>query len=361
MTDIRNNTRWFCVLISALLAWLVGYQSAVAENADGLRVNDYFISHISNEPFYAQQKLDPRVILHVREVVLPGRERTVAEDGKVLLLIHGYSVPGYVAFDTDHGNCSLMRHFARVGWDTFAVDLEGFGLSTRPPIMDNPAAFPDSKAPMHADVTLRGVERVVDFITALRGVEQVHLLGWSQGSSLEAPLYAIRHPDKVASLVLFGVEYSNPMSTDERQKSAADDEAQKVRLSVPTLERWAGLGTKEEQVEPGCFEAHRQALLASDPKSGELGGAVRVPAGRTVDETLAEPDFDAAKISVPTLVIRGDADTSAKREENQKLMTALGSAAKQYVEIPNGGHFLHFENVNMEFYEALQNFLEAKD
>ncbi len=83
--------------------------------------------------------------------------------------------------------------------------------------------------------------------------------------------------------------------------------------------------------------------------------------GEAIDEDLAEPDFDAAKISVPTLVIRGDADTSAKREENQKLMAALGSTVKEYVEIPNGGHFLHFENVNMEFYEALQNFLEAED
>ena len=80
----------------------------------------------------------------MREVVLPGRERTVAQDGKVLLLIHGFSVPGYVAFDTDHENCSLMRYFARAGWDTFALDLEGFGLSTRPLVMDDPAAFPDS-------------------------------------------------------------------------------------------------------------------------------------------------------------------------------------------------------------------------
>jgi pimeloyl-ACP methyl ester carboxylesterase len=61
-----------------------------------------------------------------------------------------------------------------------ALDLEGFGLSTRPVVMGNPAAFPDSKAPIHADVSLRDVERVVDFIMALRGVEQVHLLGWSQ-------------------------------------------------------------------------------------------------------------------------------------------------------------------------------------
>ena len=226
--------------------------------------------------------------------------------------------------------------------------------------MENPAAFPDSKAPLGSDVTVRDVERVVDFISALRGVEQVHLLGWSQGASVEAPLYAIRHPEKVARLVLFGVAYDNPMSEEERNKSAAEGEAQKVIQSVPSLERWAGLGTKEEFVVPGCFDAYREAHLASDPKSGELGGAVRVPAGRSVDSDRADPYFDAAKITAPTLVIRGDADTDATRADNQQLVNALGSTVKEYVEIPGGGHFLHFEKVNTEFYEAVQNFLEAE-
>jgi pimeloyl-ACP methyl ester carboxylesterase len=347
-------------LALSLSASLAGLQAAVAEDVDGLRVTDYFVSHTSSEPIYTENNLDSQVTLHVREVVLPGRERTVAEDGKVLLLIHGYSVPGYVAFDTNHGDCSLMRHFARAGWDTFALDLEGFGQSTRPPVMDNPEAFPDSKAPIHTDVTLRDVDRVVDFISGLRGVERVHLLGWSQGAEVEAPRYAIEHPEKVARLVLFGAGYGNPMSPEEREKSAADGEVEKVFLSVPAPERWAGLGTEEDIIAPGCFDAHRQALLASDPKSGELGGAVRVPAGRTVDQDLAAPRFDAAKISVPVLVIRGSADTNATREDNQQLLEALGSTVKEYAEIPNGGHFLHFENVNMQFYEAVQEFLEAE-
>jgi pimeloyl-ACP methyl ester carboxylesterase len=350
----------FWALTSTLAAILVGGHAAVAEDADPLRVTDYFISYTSNEPFYAEQNLDPRVILHLREVVLAGRERTVAQDGKVLLLIHGFSFPGYVAFDTDQENCSLMRHFARAGWDTFALDLEGFGSSTRPLVMDHPAAFPDSKAPIGSDVTLRNVERVVDFISHLRGVERVHLLGWSQGASVEAPLYAIRHPEKVASLVLFGVTYDNAMSEEEREKSAADGEAQKVVHSTPSLERWAGLGTREESVVPECFDAYREAHLASDPKSGELGGVVRVPAGRSVDADRADPYFDAAKITAPTLVIRGDVDTDAKREDNQQLVNALGGTVKEYVEIPGGGHFMQFEKVNMEFYDAVQNFLEAE-
>jgi pimeloyl-ACP methyl ester carboxylesterase len=191
-------------------------------------------------------------------------------------------------------------------------------------------------------------------------VEQVHLLGWSQGATVEAPRYALEHPDKVARLVLFGVSYANSMSAEEREKSAAEGEAEKVFHSVPSPERWAGLGTKEEFVAPGCFEAHRQALLASDPKSGELGGAVRVPAGRSIDVDLAAPSFDAAKVSVPVLIIRGDADTGAIREDNQQLIEALGSMVKEYVEIPGGGHFLHFENVNLQFYNAVQKFLEAE-
>ena len=210
-------------------------------------------------------------------------------------------------------------------------------------------------------MTLRDVERVVDFIGALRGVEQVHLLGWSQGATVEAPLYAIQHPEKVARLVLFAPSYDNSMTPEERaEKSAADGEIEKVFRSVPSLPRWAGLGTKAELVAPGCFEAHRDALLASDPKSGELGGAIRVPAGRSIDVDLADPYFDAAKITMPTLVIRGDADTYAEREDNQQLIAALGTTEKEYVEIPGGGHFLHFENVNMQFYDAVQKFLEAE-
>ena len=132
------------------------------------------------------------------------------------------------------------------------------------------------------------------------------------------------HPEKVARLVLFAPSYDNSMTPEEREKSAADGEAEKVFHSVPSPERWAGLGTKAEFIAPGCFEAHRDALLASDPKSGELGGAVRIPAGRSVDEDLAAPHFDAAKITVPTLVIRGDADTNAEREDNQQLIERPG-------------------------------------
>ena len=69
---------------------------ARATAAEALVTTDYFVSHTSSEPFYAQYKLDPQVVLHVREIVLAGRERTAPKEGKVVLLLHGLGTPGTV-------------------------------------------------------------------------------------------------------------------------------------------------------------------------------------------------------------------------------------------------------------------------
>lgn len=140
---------------------------------------DYFLDHTSTEPSYALCGADPRVVLHVREVVRSDRRRTAGKDGTVLLLLHGGSTYGTPAFDLDHSGCSMMRSLAEGGWDTFALDFEGYGLSSRPPSMDVGVLIPDARAPVSTSIALDDVERVVTFIRELRGAETVCLLGWS--------------------------------------------------------------------------------------------------------------------------------------------------------------------------------------
>jgi pimeloyl-ACP methyl ester carboxylesterase len=145
-----SREKWNRLLFAFAILGLIGTLISIASPmyAQDIVVNDYLINHKSIEPFYEQYKIDPSVVIHLREVVLSGRERTAPKEGKVLLLLHGYSVPGYIAFDLNHENCSMMRYFARAGWDTFALDYEGHGLSTDPPLMDLPAVFPEAKAPI---------------------------------------------------------------------------------------------------------------------------------------------------------------------------------------------------------------------
>lgn len=346
-------------LLVALFALLLGWHNLLLADNTDLRTTDYFLSHVSKEPFYQKQGLDPNVVLHVREVVPAGNERTAGKDNKVLLFLHGGTFPGAVAFDLDFENVSMMHHFAQQGWDTFTLDLEGYGMSTHPPIMDEPDKYPDSPAPIALDVTLNDVDHVVDFIRDLRGVDKVHVLGWSTGAMAEAPLYSIQHPEKVAKLVLYASNYlgmSKGKTPAERQQQDAKRNAEKNRYGVPAdIERWGKLGTKAENLIPGAFDAYTQAHLASDPKSAELDGKIRAPWGRFIG--WPEPHFDASKITVPTLVIRGETDKLGSHEDNQQLLEAIGSKAKQYVEIPNAGHMIHFEKSNTKFYKALEDFL----
>ena len=59
---------------------------------------------------------------------------------KILLYVHGSTYPAETAFDLKLNGLSWMDYIARHGYDVYLVDLRGYGKSTRPPEMDEPAA-----------------------------------------------------------------------------------------------------------------------------------------------------------------------------------------------------------------------------
>ena len=175
-------------------------------------------------------------------------------------------------------------------------------------------------------------------------------LGWSLGASRTAPIYTIRHQDTVEKLVLFAPGYRS-LGFAEICREQADffESKQKVIYSQPSVDRWYQFGSKEEIIVPGAFEAFRELMLASDPKSGELGGSFRIPAGRLVDLLRGKPQFDASKITVPTLVIRGALDTFGTTEDCELLTNQIGGQVKQFVEIPDASHMIPYEKANIQF------------
>ena len=99
---------------------------------------DRFVPHISSVP--ANQ--GERVGIFVREKV----NRTLStkfagggnpNEGKVVLFVHGGSVPSVPDYDLPYKDYSWMSYLARAGYDTFAMDHSGYGLSPRP-MMDDP-------------------------------------------------------------------------------------------------------------------------------------------------------------------------------------------------------------------------------
>ena len=154
--------------------------------------------------------------IYVREVTLAGSTPRAG----VVLFVHGAGTPAEVAFDVPYGDYSWMAYLARAGFDVFSMDMTGYGRSTRPSPMNDPCnlseaqqaqfvpklisapckqSYPTAISTMVSDWD--DVGAVVDHLRALRGVDKVSLVGWSQGGTRTGG-YVVRNPAKVARVVV---------------------------------------------------------------------------------------------------------------------------------------------------------------
>ena len=70
------------------------------------------------------------------------------------------------------------------------------------------------------------------------------------------------------------------------------------------------------------------------------------------------PVYDASKITVPTLIIRGDDDPTATEPDAKGLMSAISSQVKRYVSIAHGTHFVGLEKNRLQLFREVQTFLD---
>ena len=91
--------------------------------------------------------------------------------------------------------------------------------------------------------------------------------------------------------------------------------------------------------------------------------AVKVPNGPLADRydrTRGIPLYDASKIKIPVLLIRGDHDRSSLDPEANGLYKALtASRGKRHVIIGDATHFIQFERRHEELYGEVRLFLEG--
>ena len=119
-----------------------------------------------------------------------------------MLFVHGAGTPAEVAFDTPFADYSWMAYLANAGHDVFAMDLTGYGRSTRPTVMNDPCnlsapqqatfvpmllAAPCPPSYPHQLGTIESewdeINAVVDYVRHLRGVDRVSLIAWSLGGA----------------------------------------------------------------------------------------------------------------------------------------------------------------------------------
>src|SRR5262245_14417821 len=139
-----------------------------------------------------------------------------------ILFVHGSSMASQPTFDLQvpgRSDSSAMDFFAGRGFDTWCVDMEGYGRSTK--TRDNNAPIAYGADDCFAAAT---------YIQKLRGKRPFLVYGISSGA-LRAALFAQRHPKLVSRLALDAMVWTGEGSPTlaERSKPLPEFRAQNRR------------------------------------------------------------------------------------------------------------------------------------
>jgi pimeloyl-ACP methyl ester carboxylesterase len=262
-----------------------------------------------------------------------------------ILFVHGSSMASQPTFDLNvpgRPDSSVMDWFARRGYDTWCVDMEGYGRSEKGRDNNAPIAF-------GADDCFAAATH----IGRLRGSRRLLVYGISSGA-LRAALFAQRHPDLVARLALDAMVWTGEGSPTlaERKKKLAEFRAKNRRpidrAFVQSIFNRDHPGTAE----PRVVEAFADAILALDNS---------VPTGTYVDMCANLPVVDPDKITVPTLVMRGEFDGIAGFDDLMAFFGRLPNADKHFAVMPGISHASFQQKNYLVVYHILASFFAQPD
>src|SRR3954463_4988745 len=238
-----------------------------------------------------------------------------------ILFVHGSSMASQPTFDLQGGRADawVMDFFASRVYDTWCVDMEGYGRSTKTRDNNAPIAY-------GADDCFAAAS----YIEKLRGKRPLLVYGISSGA-LKAALFAQRHPERVARLALDAMVWTGEGSPtlEERRKRLPEFRAKNRRPIDRAFVRSIFTRDHPGTADDATIEAFADAILALDDS---------VPTGTYVDMCSKLPLVDPEKIPVPTIVMRGEYDGIAGFEDLLEFFRRLPNADKQFTMMAGIAH-----------------------
>ena len=337
-----------------------GSSSAAASDTGQLLAIDHYVRVKSTAPASNGQFAQ----VYVRERVV-ARNLLRGSSG-VVVFVHGAGTPAEVAFDVPYSDYSWMAYLANAGFDVFSMDMEGYGRSTRPAVMNDPcnlaraqqALFVPSLisapcAPSYQGNTTtiasdwNDIGAVVDYVRALRHVEKVNLAGWSQGGP-RAGGYTAQHPEQVQRLVLLAPAYARtgPAGASAPRADAVVFNTQSQKEFDANWDRQVGC---PDQYDKAVSTAVWQDMVASDSVGSTWGtGVRRAP-------TVPSWGFNQAVVSknqTPTLMVTGVHDKQVPPARVREYYEDLGAPEKVFIDLACSSHNAMWEKNHLLLFQA---------
>ncbi|HET7764750.1 MAG TPA: alpha/beta fold hydrolase [Burkholderiales bacterium] len=257
-----------------------------------------------------------------------------------VLFVHGSSMASQPTFDLEvpgRPDSSVMDWFAARGFDTWCMDHEGYGRS-------------DKSRPINCDIP-NGADDLAagsDYILKATGAKKLLVYGISSGA-LRAALFAQVHPERVARLALDAFVWTGEGSPTlaERRKKLPEFSAKNRRpidrAFVHSIFERDHPGTADKAV----IDAFADRIVALDDS---------VPTGTYVDMCSKLPIVDPARITVPTIIMRGQWDGIAGFDDLVEFFKRLPNPDKQFTVMAGISHASFQQKNYLMVYHILHSF-----
>ncbi len=257
-----------------------------------------------------------------------------------VLFVHGSSMASPPTFDLtvpDRPDSSVMDWFARRGFVCWSVDMEGYGRSDKR--RDIPCDIANGADDLAAATSL---------MRNARGVESVMAYGISSGA-LRAALFAERHPDRVSRLALDAFVWTGEgaPTLGERRRKLPEFVSRNRRPIDRAFVRSIFARDHPDCAEPRVIDAFADAILALDDS---------MPNGTYVDMCSRLPVVDPARITMPTLILRGQYDGIAAFDDLVEFFKRLPNSDKQFSVMAGISHASFQQKNYLTVYHILHAF-----
>jgi pimeloyl-ACP methyl ester carboxylesterase len=262
-----------------------------------------------------------------------------------IMFVHGSSMASQPTFDLQvpgRPDSSVMDWFAARGYDTWCMDHEGYGRS-------------DKSRPINCD-TANGADDLAagtDYVLKHSHHEKLLMYGISSGA-LRAAAFTERHPERVARLALDAFVWTGKGSPTlaERRKKLAEFQSKNRRAIDRAFVRSIFARDHPGTADDATIEAFASAILALDDS---------VPTGTYVDMCSKLPLVDPAKITVPTIIMRGEFDGIAGFEDLIEFFTRLPNPDKQFAVMAGISHASFQQKNYLTAYHILHSFFATPE
>jgi len=257
-----------------------------------------------------------------------------------ILFVHGSSMASQPTFDLHvpgRPHSSVMEWFAARGFDTWCMDNEGYGRS-------------DKSRPINFDIANGADDLATGSAYVLRasGAKKLLVYGISSGA-LKAAVFAERHPERVARLALDAFVWTGEGSPTlaERKKKLPEFQARNRRPIDRAFVRSIFARDHPGTADEATVEAFADAILVLDDS---------VPTGTYVDMCSKLPLVDPAKLTVPTLMLRGQYDGIAGIDDLFEFFKRLPNPDKQFSVMAGISHASFQQKNYLTVYHLLHAF-----